>query len=101
MVIKIKQGDSDTLTEPIEGLSSLSGYTAKLYIKTLAGVEVDTITGSIVALVVTYEIVNDDSQDYPIGAHDYESKIFDVSDHVYTTSKDKFIVEKATENNPS
>lgn len=101
MVLKIKQGDSDTFTETIEGLSTLDGYTAKLYIKTSAGVAVDTITGSIAALVITYEAVNDNSKGYPIGGHDYESKIFDENDHVYTTSKDKFIVEKAIENNPS
>ena len=101
MTITIKQGDSDTLTETITGLSTLLGYTAKLYIETPAGVEIDTITGTISSLIITYQIVNEDSKAYTLGRNKYETKIFDTSDHVYTTSSGYFIVNEALENDPT
>ena len=99
--LTIKQGDSDTLTDPITGLTSLSGYSCKMYIVTIAGVEVDTITGSISGLICTYEIVNDNSKSYPVEEHYYECKLFDSLDHVYTPSGGIFVVEKAEENDPT
>ena len=99
--INLKQGDSDTLTETITGLAALTGYTAKMYIVTSAGVAVDTITGTISGLTITYEILNEDSKVYPVGTHDFETKIFDSSDHVYTPSHGKFVVEPAKEEDPS
>ena len=53
--ISIKQGDSLTI-ETITGVASLEGYSAKLYIKTVSGQEVDVITGAIAALVITYDL---------------------------------------------
>jgi hypothetical protein len=99
--IKIYQGDADTLTETITGLNSLSGYTAKLYIYETDGTEVDTISGTIDGLTITYEIVNNDSKSYAIGRHDFETKIFDTNDHVYTPTKGKFIVLTPIEEDPS
>ena len=99
--IKIYQGDADTLTETITGLDTASGYSAKLYLKTLAGVAIDTITGSVDTLTVTYEIVNEYSKSYPVGRHDLESKIFDSEDHVYTTSRREFVVLTPLNNDPS
>ena len=99
--IKIYQGDADTLTETITGLGTASGYTAKLYLKTLGGAEIDTITGSVDTLTITYEIVNENSKAYPIGRHNLESKIFDTDDHVYTTSKREFVVLSALNNDPT
>jgi hypothetical protein len=99
--ITLRQGDSDTLTEVIENLTALTGYTAKLYIVDADGTEVDTITGSISTLTITYEIVNESSKAYPVGSHKFETKIFDRSDHVYTPSFGKFIVESAIENDPA
>lgn len=99
--IILKQGDATTITETITGLSALTGYTPKLYIKTMAGVEVDTVTGSVNGLVVSYDIVNEDSKVYPIGMHRYETKIFDDSDHVYTPSEGYFIVESALNTDPA
>ena len=101
MSIKIYQGDADTLTETITGLDTASGYTAKLYLKTLSGTAIDTITGSVDTLTVTYEIINENSKAYPIGRHNLESKIFDTEDHVYTTSKEEFVVLTALNNDPS
>jgi hypothetical protein len=98
--ITIKQGDSETLTTTITNLAALTGYTAKLYIVTSAGVEVDTITGTIATLAITYEIVNEDSKAYPVGTHKFEAKVFDTSDHVYTHDSGTFIVEPAIENDP-
>jgi len=47
MIITIRKGDSDTLTETITGISSLSGYTAKMYIYNKASTLVMTLTGTI------------------------------------------------------
>jgi len=99
--IKIYQGDADTLTEVITGLETASGYTAKLYLETLAGVEIDTITGSIDTLTVTYQLVNEDTKVYPVGRHNLESKLFDTDDHVYTTSSLEFVVLTPLNNDPS
>jgi hypothetical protein len=100
-LIEIHQGDADTLTETITGLSSLSGYTAKLYIYTQGGTEVDTITGTISGLTVTYQILNEDSKAYTLGTHIFETKLFDSSDHVYTPLTGTFLVTKPLKNDPS
>ena len=99
--IVLRQGDADTLTEVIENLTALTGYTAKMYIVKSDGTAVDTITGTIDTLTITYEILNESSKLYPVGVHDFETKIFDSSDHVYTPSYGKFIVEPAKEEDPS
>ena len=100
-LISIKQGDADTLTETITGLDSLAGFTAKLYIVDSAGVAVDTITGIITDLEIAYEILNEASKLYPIGIHNFETKIWDSSDHVYTPTTGKFVVESVIEKDPS
>ena len=100
-LIKIKKGDADTITETITGLSSLTGYSAKLYVYSLAGTLIDTFTGTISGLTVTYQILNEDTKTYTLGTYVFESKIWDSSDHVYTPSWGTFIVEKATVTDPS
>ena len=99
--IRIIQGDADTLTETITGLVSLSGYTAKLYIYSSAGVLVDTITGTINGLVITYQLVNEDTKILTVGAYRYETKIYDSSDHVYTPSLGMFMILSALNKDPS
>lgn len=99
--IKIKQGAADTLTETITGISSLTGYTAKMYVKEQDGTVVDTLTGTIATLTITYEIHNDASKVYKIGDHLFETAIFDSSDHVYYPTSGNFIVERSLNNNPS
>jgi hypothetical protein len=99
--IKIKQGDATTITETITGLTSLTGYTAKLYFYTNAKVAIGTITGTISGLVITYQLVNEVTKVYPLGQHNFETKIYDSSDHVYTPSQGKFMVESTIENDPS
>ena len=102
MSIEILQGDSTTLTEAITGLSSLSGFTAKLYIKTTAGVAVDTITGTINTLTVTYNIYNNSSKGYALGTHNFETKIFNSTyDLVYTPSSGIFTVIPSLTPDPS
>ena len=98
--IMIKKGDADTLVETITGLSSLSGYTAKMYIYDGTTI-LDTITGTISGLTITYQIVNESSKNYGIRTYRYETKIFDLSDHVYTPSSGKFIVNNTIEEDPS
>ncbi len=99
--ITIKQGDAYTLVETITGLASLTGYTAKMYVVDKAKTAIATITGTIDGLEISYEILNEDSKAFPVGIHDFETKIFDSSDHVYTPSDGKFIVEASLENDPS
>ena len=100
-VIRIKQGDADTLTETITGLSSLAGYSAKMYIFNDAGVSLATLLGVIASLTVTYSIVNESSKTWAIGNYNFETKLYDTSDHVYTPTTGKFVVETALEEDPS
>ena len=100
--INLVQGDSTTLTETVEGLTALSGYSGKLYIYTKAGTLVDTIVGTVSGLTVVYQILNEDSKQYPLGTHDFETKIWDSADHVYTTTHGGTInVERALNIDPS
>lgn len=101
MTINLYQGDATTITETITGLSSLAGYTAKLYIVDYFGAEVLTVDGSIDGLEVTYQIVNEDTKDVGLGIYFYETKLFDGSDHVYTPSKGKFVIKDSIEEDPS
>jgi hypothetical protein len=98
--IFLKRGDSDTLSETITGIDSLAGFSAKMFIVDSAGTEVDTLDGTIEGLVITYEIVNEDSKVYPIGIHNFETKIFDDNDNVFTPTRGKFVVEEVIEEDP-
>ena len=98
--IRINQGDTTTIQETIEGLTSLSGYNATLLIHNKAGTEIDTVEGTIEALTITYEIINESSKDYPVGIHEFETKLNNEADSVFTPSKGKFIVDAVLENDP-
>ena len=101
MLIKIKQGDADTLTETITGLASLAGYTAELYISSMAGTILRTIVGSISTLTITYQIVNETTKALDVGRYRFETKIWDASDHVYTPSSGTLIITDSIEEDPS
>ena len=99
-VIRIKQGDNDTITETISGLSSLTGYAAKMYIYTSEGTAIDTITGTISGLTAVYQLLNESTKAYTVGRHRYETKLYKESggvDYVYTPSRDAFVVEATIE----
>jgi hypothetical protein len=102
-IIKIYRGDSLTITETVSGLTTLTGYSAKLYIQTTAGVDVGNVSGTVDAddLTVTYSVLNESSKSWDVGNYLYETKIWDSSDHVYTLSTGRFIVLKSLENDPS
>jgi hypothetical protein len=93
-LINIKQGGSTTIPEIITGLITLAGYTAKLYIYTQAGAQIAVVTGTILSLTVTYDILNATSKNYPVGLHIFETKLFDGAGHVYTPSEGLFNVER-------
>lgn len=99
-MLELFKGDADTLTETITGLSSLSGYSAKIYFY-LNGTLVDTFTGTINSLTITYDIKNEDTKTYTCGLYDYETKIWDSSDHVYTPSKGKIRIKQPLVTDPS
>lgn len=99
--ITVRQGDSDTLEETVTNISSLSGYTAKMYIYKSDATLYATLTGTIADFVITYEIVNETSKAWEVGNYYFESKVFDTSDHVYTPSYGYFIVDTAYNNDPS
>ena len=98
--ITIRQGDSDTLTDTITGLSTLSGYSGKMYIyqgTTLLA----TLTGAVSGLTMVYTVTNEASRLWAVGSYTYETKIFDASDHVYTCSSDEFIIVETIQENPA
>jgi len=103
MNITVNKGDSMTVTETIsaEDLASLSGFTAKLYIYTLRGVEVDVITGTISGLVIYYLFLNETTKDYTAGKYKFETKIWNSSDEVYTPASGFFIVKPVLVSDPS
>lgn len=100
--IYLRQGDATTLTSTItSGMTSLTGYTAKMYVTTKVPGVIKTFDGTINGLVITYDIVNEDSKLLSVGSNEYEMKLFDTSDHVYTYLSGLFIVEKAINKDPS
>jgi hypothetical protein len=99
--LHIRQGDADTLTETITGLSSLSGYSAKMYIYSEAGTLLASVSGTINALVITYNLVNETTKLWATGTYYFETKIWDSSDHVYTPTTGMIVVEKTQEEDPS
>lgn len=98
--LSTRVGDSDTYTEVVTGLSSLTGYYAKMYIKKTDGTNIDTFVGTINTLTITYEQNNADSITWPVGVHKYETKVVDTSDHVYTLSSGVFEIKAALIKNP-
>jgi len=99
--ISIKQGDADTFTETITNLTSLSGYSAKMIISEEDGTEMDTIDGTINGLEITYDLKNETSKAWTPGTYNFETKIWDDSDHVYTPSEGIFVIEDTAEEDPS
>jgi hypothetical protein len=100
-MLTLVKGDADTFTETIENLSSLSGYSAKLYIYTSGGVLVDTFDGTISGLTVTYDIKNEDTKGWVTGKHTLFTKLWDASDHVYTPTRTKIHVLASDVTDPS
>lgn len=102
-IIRIYQGDSMTITQNITGLTDLTGYNAKLYIQTTAGVDVGNVSGIVDTdeFMVTYNILNENSKGWDVGSYLYETKIWDSSDHVYTLNNGRMIVLKSLENDPA
>lgn len=99
-VLRIIQGDADTLTETITGLTSLSGYTAKMYIYDSDDTLKLTITGTISDLTVVYELVNENTKGLIAGTYWYETKVFDANDHVYTPNWGKIVISEALNKDP-
>ena len=99
--IRTNKGDSVTLSEVISGLDSLSGYSAKLYIYTLAGVEYKTIDGTINSLTISYTMLNEVTKLLTVGRYKFETKIWDTSDHVYTPSSGLFVITTVLNSDPS
>ncbi len=99
--LSIRKGDCDIFEETITNLSSLSGYTGKMYVYDDAGDAIATITGTISGLVVSYELTNEVSKALEAGTYSFETKLFDSSDHVYTPSAGIFEVRETNEEDPS
>jgi hypothetical protein len=100
-LLSIKQGDSDIFTDTISGLTSLSGYTGKMYIYNAAGVLSLTLTGVMDGLKMVYEILNEQTKVMPLGLYPFEAKTYDSADHVYTTTTGILIIDPAKNNDPS
>jgi len=106
MNIIFRKGDSFTLTETIEGLTSITGFEAGLYFANDEGTVSGFVSGYIDTMSsgfdILYEILNDVSKSYTVGYYDYETKLWDASgsDHVYTPSVGKLIILNAIEGDP-
>jgi len=84
-LINVWQGNTKTCSTTVSGLSSLSGYTAKLNISDLDGVEQFEVSGTINGLDVSY--VTSNVQNYlTIGDYVYEAYIYNGS-KIYTLDK--------------
>jgi len=99
--LAIKQGDSITIEETVEEMTSLAGYAARMFIKTTAKTDLLEKSGTIAELVITYELLNEETKLLPVGHHLFETKIFDAEDHVFTLSIGSFIVEESLETDPT
>lgn len=100
-VLILKQGDADTFTDTITGLTSLTGYTGNMYIYDSSSTLKLTLTGTVSGLTVVYNIVNEQSKILTAGQYSFEAKIFDSSDHVYTTTYGTLLIESAKNTDPS
>lgn len=99
--LELRKGDAATLTETISGLSSLAGYSAKLYIYKKNGTSAYSVSGVISSLTITYTFLNEVTRLYDVGTYNYETKIWDALDNVYTPSYGTFVILSALNTNPS
>jgi len=100
-ILTVRQGNSDTFTDVVSGLTSLSGYTAKMYVYNIAGTLLLTLTGSISTLTITYQLTKVASKALAVASHYYESIVFDSNNHVYTSTWGPLVITTAKNNNPS
>ena len=99
--ISIKQGDASTFTEAITGISSTTGYSAKMYVYNYAGTAILTVSGVVGTLSVVYDITNENTKTLTAGTYSYETKLFDGSDHVYSQGRGIFEIRETHEDDPS
>jgi len=99
--ISIKKGDASTFTEAISGISSTTGYSAKMYVYDFTGTAILTISGTVGTLSVVYEITNENTKALTAGTYNYETKLFDGSDHVYSQGRGIFEIRETHEEDPS
>jgi hypothetical protein len=99
--ISIKQGDASTFTEAITGISSTTGYSAKMYVYDADNTAILTISGTVGTLSVVYEIINENTKSLTAGTYNYETKLFDSSDHVYSQGRGIFEIRETHEEDPS
>jgi hypothetical protein len=102
MDIVINQGDNYQFTETITGLTSLSGYTAKMYIFTRGGADVDEVSGTIDGLKIYYVFLHSRTKDYTAGKHEFETKLYDTANSLQKTpSEGQFVINKVHKVDPT
>jgi hypothetical protein len=99
--ISIKKGDASTFTEAISGISSTTGYSAKMYVYDADNTAILTVSGTVGTLSVVYEITNEDTKALTAGTYSYETKLFDTTDHVYSQGHGIFEIRSTNEEDPS
>ena len=99
--ISIKKGDASTFTEAITGISSTTGYSAKMYVYDADNTAILTVSGTVGTLSVVYEITNEDTKALAVGSYSYETKLFDSSDHVYSQGRGIFEIRETHEEDPT
>ena len=99
--LKTNKGDSVCFSEVITGLDTLSGYEAKLYIYEKDGTAYATVDGSIDTLTITYSMLNEVTKLHVVGVYNFETKIWNSSDYVYTPSKGRLSITSVLNADPS
>jgi hypothetical protein len=99
--LTIHRGDSETFTETITGLASLAGFIARMIVYDADKNTVIEIEGGIDGLDVVYNLSNEVCRVIPTGSYEFETKLWDTSDHVHTPSYGIFIIEDTVEEDPS
>jgi len=91
--IRINKGDTTVIQEAIEGLESLDGFDATLYVFDRAGREILSVDGEKEGALVTYSLSYELTKELPVGFHDFETKLTSV-EKVFTPSRGKFIIDR-------
>ena len=99
--LRTKKGDSVCFSEVIIGLTSLSGYDAKLYIYKEDGTLYATVDGIINSLTISYSMLNEVTKLQVVGRYNFETKIWDTEDHVYTPSDGRINITPVLNYDPS
>ena len=91
--INVYQGNSKQASITVEGLDSLDGYTAKLYIEDQDGTEQFEVTGTISGLDITYETTAVQNQLTAGKRYKFESYIYHTNGKLHTLDEGTWFIK--------